>query len=148
MREFHAAGANAPGAPLPPMRPARKRAVAVGARLLTEASAIATLEGMLEAAAGNFVITAATGEQWPVTPTVLDQRYLAVAPTLQGHSGNYTSIVNDVMARQMHEPFAVVLANGIWRIEGRAGDWLIDYLDGNLGIVAADIFPLTYELCR
>ena len=31
-------------------------------------------------------------------------------------------------------------------LRGHAGDWLVDYGDGSLGIVARDIFATTYEI--
>ncbi len=31
-------------------------------------------------------------------------------------------------------------------VEGKAGDWLVQYGPGNFGIVSADIFDATYEL--
>jgi hypothetical protein len=31
-------------------------------------------------------------------------------------------------------------------LHGRAGDWLVDYGDGSLGIVSPAIFSTTYEI--
>jgi hypothetical protein len=50
------------------------------------------------------------------------------------------------MAVPMTEPFDVLLADGISRLNGRAGEWLVDYGDGSLGIVAPTIFAATYEI--
>ena len=44
------------------------------------------------------------------------------------------------------EPFAVLLADGVSRLSGRAGEWLVDYGDGSLGIVSQPIFATTYEI--
>jgi hypothetical protein len=46
----------------------------------------------------------------------------------------------------MTEGFQVVLADGISKLKGRAGDWLVDYGDGSLGIVSPEIFTTTYEV--
>jgi hypothetical protein len=46
----------------------------------------------------------------------------------------------------MNAPFEVVLADGLSQLRGRSGDWLVDYGDGSLGIVAALIFSQTYEI--
>jgi hypothetical protein len=46
----------------------------------------------------------------------------------------------------MSEPFEVILSDGVSRLSGRTGDWLIDYGDGSLGIVAPMIFADTYEI--
>jgi hypothetical protein len=46
----------------------------------------------------------------------------------------------------LNEGFEVILADGASRLRGRAGDWLVDYGDGSLGIVSASIFDTTYEV--
>jgi hypothetical protein len=45
----------------------------------------------------------------------------------------------------MDAPFAVALPDGE-RLAGQAGDWLLDYGDANLAIVAAEIFSMTYDV--
>ena len=40
----------------------------------------------------------------------------------------------------------VLLADGISRLTGRAGEWLVDYGDGSLGIVSEAIFAATYDI--
>ena len=52
------------------------------------------------------------------------------------------------MALRMTEPFEVLLADGVSRLHGRPGDWLVDYGDGSLGIVTDAIFRVTYEIRR
>jgi len=39
-----------------------------------------------------------------------------------------------------------MLADGVSRLSGHAGDWLVDYGDGSLGIVSPGIFATTYEI--
>jgi hypothetical protein len=46
----------------------------------------------------------------------------------------------------MTEPFEVLLADGISRLNGRAGEWLVDYGDGSLGIISESIFAATYDI--
>jgi hypothetical protein len=50
------------------------------------------------------------------------------------------------MAVPMTEAFEVVLADAVSRLHGSAGDWLVDYGDGSLGIVSPPIFATTYEI--
>jgi hypothetical protein len=40
----------------------------------------------------------------------------------------------------------VLLADGVSRLNGRPGDWLVDYGDGSLGVVSPAIFAVTYDL--
>jgi hypothetical protein len=63
-----------------------------------------------------------------------------------GVSGQYTSLPIRVIAMCMDQPFAVLLADGVSKLHGNAGDWLVDYGDGSLGIVARSIFASTYEI--
>jgi hypothetical protein len=46
----------------------------------------------------------------------------------------------------LQESFDVVLADGVSQLSGHPGDWLVDYGDGSLGIVAKNIFATTYEI--
>ena len=46
----------------------------------------------------------------------------------------------------MDEPFEVILSDLENRLEGAAGDWLIDYGDGSLGVVGGEIFLQIYDI--
>jgi hypothetical protein len=46
----------------------------------------------------------------------------------------------------MSEPFGVLLSDGVSRLTGHAGDWLVDYGDGSLGVVSGPVFASTYEI--
>jgi hypothetical protein len=46
----------------------------------------------------------------------------------------------------MSEGFRVILSDGVSELTGRAGDWLVDYGDGSLGIVSPLVFANTYEV--
>ena len=46
----------------------------------------------------------------------------------------------------MTQLFDVLLADGVSRLNGRAGEWLVDYGDGSLGIVSEAIFASTYRI--
>jgi len=50
------------------------------------------------------------------------------------------------MAVPMPGAFEVLLADGVSRLTGQPGDWLVDYGDGSLGIVSQAIFAATYEI--
>ena len=107
---------------------------------------INTPEGIVHARAGDAVLRGIAGEQWRVSAARFPEKYRAVPPTVPGQSGRYVSLRNRVQAVLMDRAFEVVLADGLSRLRGKAGDWLVDYGDGSLGIVSAAIFPTTYEL--
>ena len=144
MREFHAGAAGGyspailgePNAVRVEKRPSR-----VMVRFATLPETIQTREGPVRAHAGDAVVRAPTGEQWPVARTAFEQRYRPA-----GAPGVYDSVPHPSLAVRMAEPFAVVLADGVSRLSGQPGDWLLDYGDGHLGIVGADIFAATYHL--
>lgn len=125
---------------------ARKREHAVQVRFAEQAAAVDTLEGVVHAKLGDAIVTGLFGEHWPVARDTFAGKYDAVPPLEMGSPGSYLSLPIEVVAMQMRAPFEVVLADGHSRLKGQAGDWLVDYGDGSLGIVNAAIFDATYEI--
>lgn len=125
---------------------ARKRPHIVQVRFTDHACEVGTPEGIVHAEAGDAIVSGMFGEHWPVGRAFFDAKYQAVAPLAAGAPGSYLSLPIDVIATPMLAPFEVVLADGYSRLHGQAGDWLVDYGDGTLGIVNADIFKATYEI--
>ena len=107
---------------------------------------VKTPEGAVEARPGDAIITGIAGERWRVSQRHFGDKYQPVAPTITGKPGKYSSLPYRIMAVRMTEPFSVVLADGVSRLSGQAGDWLVDYGDGSLGIVSPAIFATTYEI--
>jgi hypothetical protein len=144
MREFHSASV-AGGSLVLPGEPGvvrvQKRPTRVMVRFATQAETIQTREGPVRARLGDAVVSAPTGEQWPVERAAFAQRYRPA-----GTPGMYDSVPHPSLALRMTDRFGVVLADGVSRLSGRPGDWLLDYGDGHLGIVGADIFDATYQL--
>jgi len=105
-----------------------------------------TSEGVVHARRGDAIISGIAGEHWRVSREHFGKKYRPVPPTMAGESGRYVSLPNRILALPMTESFEVQLADGISRLHGRAGDWLIDYGDGSLGIVSPAIFAITYEI--
>ena len=118
----------------------QKRASRVNVRFASQTESIATREGAVPAAAGDAILTSETGEQWPMRPDVFERRYRAAA-----WPDEFVSVPQESRALRMHEAFELVFADGVTRLAGQPGDWLLDYGDGHLGIVGADIFAATYE---
>lgn len=143
MREYWPSGAPGFSADLladPRALRVHKLASRVTARRAAQRETVATREGAVPAHPGDFIVTAATGEQWPVAGDAFGRRYRPA-----GAPGQYDSVPHASLALCVDEPFAVVLADGVARLYGQPGDWLLDYGDGSMGVVAADIFPVTYQ---
>jgi hypothetical protein len=125
---------------------ARKLEREVGVRFTPIACTVKTSEGVVHAAPGDAIITGTAGEHWRVSRARFSDKYRPVPPTVAGQSGRYISLPNRIMAVPMAEPFEVLLADGVSRLSGVPGEWLVDYGDGSLGIVSALIFATTYEI--
>jgi hypothetical protein len=110
------------------------------------ARTITTPEGAIRAQAGDAIVTGSSGEHWPVSRARFAGRYRPVPPTLDGEAGRYMSLPNRVIGVPMKEPFEVVLLDGVSRLHGHSGDWLIDYGDGSLGVISPAIFAATYQI--
>ncbi|MDB5747101.1 MAG: hypothetical protein JWP72_1949 [Massilia sp.] len=118
----------------------RKLPSRVLVRFVQKPETIITREGRVLAHPGDAVLTAATGEQWPVARAAFDRYY---EPTPEACV--FESIPRESLALQINEPFQVVLADGISRLFGQPGDWLLDHGDGHLGILDGAIFAATYR---
>jgi hypothetical protein len=125
---------------------ARKLEREIDVRFTPVECTVQTSEGSVHAAPGDAIITGTAGEHWRVSRARFPDKYRPVPPTVAGEAGRYVSLPNRIMAVPMTEPFEVVLADGVSRLTGRAGEWLVDYGDGSLGIVSPDIFANTYQI--
>ena len=125
---------------------ARKLPLEVDVHFATRPGAIQTREGAVQAHPGDAIVTGGAGEQWRVSRAHFAEKYRALAPTGDGQDGRYVSLTNSIMAVLMSSAFEVLLADGVSRLRGQPGDWLVDYGDGSLGIVAPAIFAATYEI--
>ncbi len=125
---------------------ARKRPGRVEVRFADAECNVQTQEGTVQVKPGDALLTGAAGERWRVSRAHFAAKYQPVPPTEPGDAGSYRALPYRVMAIRMSERFEVVLSDGASRLTGHAGDWLIDYGDGSLGIVAPTIFADTYEI--
>ncbi len=130
----------------PLARPARKRPLPVSVEFATEAGVLPTLEGPVRYRAGDALLTGIAGERWPMRRARFNAAYEPVAPTVAGAAGTYRRRPLVVWARRMSEPFSVRVGAAGDSLQGRAGDWLVQHGPGDYGIVAADLFGLTYDL--
>jgi hypothetical protein len=125
---------------------ARKLEHEVQVRFTRIPCSIQTNEGTVHAREGDAILTGIAGEHWRVSHTRFPHKYRPVPPTEAGEAGRYVSLPNEVLALPMERPFIVVLADQTSRLSGKTGDYLVDYGDGSLGIVAPSVFATTYEI--
>jgi hypothetical protein len=125
---------------------ARKLVREIEVQFTPVACTLQTREGVVHARPGDAILTGIAGERWRVSRERFAEKYQPVPPTVAGKAGRYVSLPKRIMAVPMTEAFEVLLADGVSRLSGRAGDWLVDYGDGSLGIVSPAIFATTYEI--
>jgi hypothetical protein len=125
---------------------ARKLEREISVRFTPVACTVETSEGVVHAMPGDAIITGTAGEHWRVSRARFSEKYRPVPPTISGEAGQYVSLPNRILALPMAGAFEVLLADGVSRLRGRAGEWLVDYGDGSLGIVSEAIFATTYEI--
>ncbi len=123
---------------------ARKRRLTVRVAFARENSAVATSEGDVRIVVGDAIITGSTEERWPVSRARFASKYRPVTPLTDGADGLYESLPRKVLTLPMRENFAVLLPDGVSELHGHPGDWLVDYGDGSLGIVAGALFDSFY----
>jgi hypothetical protein len=125
---------------------ARKLEREIDVRFTPVECTIHTPEGVVHARPGDAIITGTAGEHWRVSRARFADKYRPVPPTVAGEAGRYVSLPNRILAVPMSESFEVLLADGVSRLAGRPGEWLVDYGDGSLGIVSEAIFASTYSI--
>ena len=125
---------------------ARKLEREIEVRFADEGCIVRTAEGAVRAKPGDAILTGASGEQWRVSKSHFSDKYAPVAPTVEGNPGRYRAKPYEVLALRMDDQFRVILSDGVSELTGRAGDWLVDYGDGSLGIVSPLVFGNTYEI--
>lgn len=130
----------------PSARRARKRPLPVVVEFAASAGVLRTLEGPVRYRAGDALLTGVAGERWPIGREKFDAAYEPVPPTVAGRAGEYRRRPLVVRAKRMAGPFRVRVGHADDPLQGRAGDWLLQYGPDDYGIVAADLFARTYVL--
>jgi hypothetical protein len=95
--------------------------------------------------AGDALVTGVDGDTWCVTRDRFDAKYVPADGQPPGTAGTYRNLPVPVLAKRMAVEFRVQrTAGGDW-LEGRAGDWLLQYAPGDHGICAAARFAQVYH---
>ncbi|RZT38637.1 PGDYG domain-containing protein [Cupriavidus agavae] len=104
-----------------------------------EPGELASREGPNRYAAGDAIVTGATGDRWVVSRERFDARYLPVAP------GVYRNRPVPVLVREMAQAFAIERSAGGDVLTGKPGDWLMQYGPGDYGITERARFEAVYR---
>jgi hypothetical protein len=125
---------------------ARKIEREIQVRFAKDAGRLQTNEGLVSVKPGDAILTGINGEHWRVSQARFPDKYRPAESTTPGDDGAYVSLPNRVFAVPMTTAFEVMLSDGESKLAGLAGDWLVDYGDGSLGIVSSRVFDSTYEV--
>ncbi|MGA2777590.1 MAG: PGDYG domain-containing protein [Steroidobacteraceae bacterium] len=113
----------------------------------------AAQSGCLQSAVGenhygarDALLTGSTGDRWCVSRDRFDAKYRPEPPTQPGQAGRYRNRPAPVFARRMDTAFSVERMAGGDRLQGEAGDWLLEYAPGDHGVVARTRFERVYRL--
>jgi PGDYG protein len=109
------------------------------------AGVIASREGGNHYRAGDALVTGSNGDRWSVSRARFDARYEPAGNQMHGCDGTYRNKPLPVLARQIGEDFTVRRAVGGDLLQGRAGDWLLQYAPGDWGVVQNEKFSRVYR---
>lgn len=103
-----------------------------------------TLEGNVEYLVGDAIITGIVGERWPVQRAKFDENYVPLEGFTNGKEGLYAKKPLAMLALRLDVPVDVKMTAG-GMLHGMPGDWIIQYAQGEYGIVKDEIFQGTYD---
>jgi hypothetical protein len=109
------------------------------------AGALLSREGENRYAAGDALVTGSNGDLWSVSRARFDARYEPADDIAQGEDGCYRNKPLPVLARQVMESFTLRRSAGGDLLQGKAGDWLLQYAPGDYGIVDREKFARVYR---
>lgn len=123
-----------------------KRDIPIQVVFATKAGVLQTREGKVNYEKGDALVTGVDGESWPVYRPRFDSTYTPDPSTPRGENGIYRSVADPVWAVQMQSAFSVALPDEKGTLLGKPGDWLLQYIPGEYGIVGEDIFRKSYTI--
>ena len=123
----------------------RKLPAAVTVEFAAADGNVETLEGTVRHTAGDAILTGVNGERWPVRREAFAKSYDPVPPTEAGQPGTYVKRLATALALRLRTVMTVPVGRHDDTLQGRPGDWLLQYEDGSHGVVCDSIFSATYE---
>ena len=104
-----------------------------------------SLEGLNRYQAGDALVTGSTGSRWIVARCHFDAKYAAEPPTAAGEDGRYQARPLPVLAKRISRPFTAERSAGGDLLQGKAGDWLLQYGTGDFGVAEHCRFTQVYR---
>jgi hypothetical protein len=123
---------------------ARARPVAVDVRFAEAAGTLQTLEGPVDYAPGDALVTGVNGERWPIPRSRFEASYHPATGTGPGRNGRYIKHPREVWAWRADRPLDIPLPQGVGTLHANPGDIVVQYAAGDCAVVQADIFAKTY----
>lgn len=124
----------------------RKKAGRVEVRFARQPGTVQTLEGNVPYREGDALLTGLKGEQWPVARERFFANYNALPGLTPGDDGPYEKKPILAYALQCEEESCSIKIHSGATLSGKHGDWVLEYEDGDHGIVAEDLFHDMYEV--
>ncbi|WP_250534092.1 PGDYG domain-containing protein [Caballeronia sp. AZ10_KS36] len=118
---------------------------AVAVEFAAAAGELMSLEGPNRYAAGDAIVTGASGERWVVSRERFDAKYTPEGGIVHGEPGTYRNRPSVVLAKQMQEPFSIARSAAGDVLTGEPGDWVMQYAPGDYGVVKAARFLKVYR---
>jgi hypothetical protein len=104
-----------------------------------------SLEGPNRYRAGDALVRAQGGNRWSVSRERFEHKYQPVPPTAMGQNGPYRARPIPVLAKRIERAFSIARCAGGDRLQGQAGDWLLQYAPGDFGVAAQSRFAQVYR---
>jgi len=105
-----------------------------------------TMEGPVRFETGDALVMGSQSEEWPISRAKFERTYTPVSETQFGINGTYSKMPREGIAIQLSAPRSIVLKDGRGTLQGRAGDWVVDYGEGDLSLVSSNLFFSYYEI--
>jgi PGDYG protein len=109
----------------------------------TQAGTVSTLEGPVAHQAGDAIVLGLAGERWPVDLASFKKLYLPSGPVDYGQAGYYQRRPQQVNALRLEGAQDIQTARG--SLHAKVGDWRVETLDGQVSVVASELFHHLYQ---
>lgn len=127
---------------------AERLSLSLEVKFVSSNGTIKTLEGEVAYKKGDAIVTGIHGEKWPVSRQRFEETYIPCENTIMGQNGVYKHKPAKVYGYQLQKPIIIHLSDGKGVLHGKAGDWLIEYPQGDRAIIDNKIFHKTYGVLK